>query len=105
MIIKFLVNDSWQLLDGINSLQYTRMGDHDGVCEGDADLTNDIDDSQIIDNVTDYTGTLFQKIGDSKGFPGRVSLIIGDGKSFNSQIIAYAPIYVMNDNGKTIETI
>jgi len=105
MIIKFMVNDSWQLLDGISSLQYTRMGDHDGVVEGDAELTNEPDDSQIIDNITDYTGTLFRKAGDSKGYPGRASLIIGDGKSCNSQIIAYAPIYVMNDNGKTIETI
>lgn len=43
--------------------------------------------------------------GGAQGFGPRKELLISKGGANLRQIIAYSPIYLMNDNGRTVETI
>lgn len=111
MIIKFQVNDSWQFFDDVDSFMYRRMGAHDGLEFHDPAPVEGVTSENEIKDVIDFTetmvkdGELLQK-GSSKGYPNRVLLTFMNSKQLaQSQIVAYSPIYLMNDNGKTIEVI
>jgi hypothetical protein len=110
MIIKFEVNGAWQIYDDVDSLMYRRMGLFDQ-CEYN-EPAEGIKEEEISGDLIDYTETLSTGEGDprensdSKGHPGRVLLTFMNSKqTANSQVVAYSPIYLMNNNGRTIETI
>jgi len=97
MIIKFEVkgipNSSWQLFDDVDSLMYDKLGPH----------SVDIED---IGKVIDFTDTLSMENGDMGGNPGRVLLTFMNSKQLAaSQVCAFSPIYLMNNQGRTIEII
>jgi len=72
---------------------YRKLGPHDGLK----------DEGQ---EVIDFTETLNVENGSSAGNPGRVLLTFMNSKqTANSQIVAFSPIYLMNNNGKTLEII
>ena len=102
MIIKFEVNGAWQVFDDVDSLMYRRMS-----------LREVVDLSGCpVGSLVDYTETL-QSNGNSNksdadidGLKIRVLLTFMNSKQLeNSQVLAYSPIYLMNNNGRTIETI
>ena len=102
MIIKFEVNGAWQIFDDVDSLMYRRMS-----------LREVVDLSGCpVGSLVDYTETL-QSNGNSNksdadidGLKIRVLLTFMNSKQLeNSQVLAYSPIYLMNNNGRTIETI
>jgi hypothetical protein len=102
MILKFEVNGSWQIFDDVDSLMYRRMSLREAV-----DLSG-----CPVGSLVDYTETL-QANGNSNksdadidGLKIRVLLTFMNSKQLeNSQVLAYSPIYLMNNNGRTIETI
>ena len=102
MIIKFEVNGAWQVFDDVDTLMYRRMS-----------LREVVDLSGCpVGSLVDYTETL-QSNGNSNksdadidGLKIRVLLTFMNSKQLeNSQVLAYSPIYLMNNNGRTIETI
>ena len=109
MIIKFEVNGAWQIFDDVDSLMYRRMGAHDG-CDFNEPADGVTTDYEIEDLI-DYTETMMKDgeilvNGDANGYPNRVLLTFMNSKQLaQSQVVAYSPIYLMNNNGKTIETI
>lgn len=93
MIIKFEVNGAWQIFDDVDSLMYRKLGA----------FKLDLEDPE---QVIDFTGTMSNIGCDGNGNPGRVLLTFMNSKQLaNSQVVAFSPIYLMNENGKTIETI
>lgn len=110
MIIKFEVNGAWQIFDDVDSLMYRRMGAFDQCALNEP--AEGISESEVSEDLIDFTETLSTGEGDpkensdSKGHPGRVLLTFMNSKqTANSQVVAYSPIYLMNNNGRTIETI
>jgi hypothetical protein len=107
MIIKFEVNGAWQIFDDVDSLMYRRMGINDCLEYREAQGVTECNVGDLID----YTETL-QSNGDNKSDADidnlkiRVLLTFMNSKQLeSSQIIAFSPIYLMNNNGRTIETI
>ena len=101
MIIKFEVNGAWQIFDDVDSLLYRRMSRKEVV-----DMSG-----YPVGSLVDYTETL-QTNGSNKSDADidnlkiRVLLTFMNTKQLeNSQVLAYTPIYLMNNNGRTIETI
>ena len=93
MIIKFEVNGAWQLFDDVDSLIYRKLGNFDVKLE---------EPEQIID----YTDSLHNICPGNEGTSGRVLLTFMNSKQLaESQVVAFSPIYLMNENGKTIEVI
>lgn len=93
MIIKFEVNGAWQIFDDVDSLMYRKLGNFDVKLEGP-------------DLVIDYTNSLHNICSGNDGTPNRVLLTFMNSKQLaSSQIVAFSPIYLMNNNGRTIETI
>jgi hypothetical protein len=110
MIIKFEVNGAWQFFDDVDSFMYRRMGAFDK-CEFKEPLEG-VSDEEVSGDLIDFTETLSTGEGDKKencreeGNPGRVLLTFMNSKqTANSQVVAYSPIYLMNNNGKTLEII
>lgn len=98
MIIKFQVNNgAWQFFDDVDSFMYRKMGEHDGL--------------KSENDIIDYTETILKDgeilvNGSSSGYPGRVLLTFMNSKqTAQSQVVAFSPIYLMNENGKTIDVI
>lgn len=95
MIIKFEVNGAWQMYDDVDSLRYRKLGPFAVDLPGDE-----------MEQVIDFTETIGNINSDSKGNSGRVLLTFMNSKQLaESQICAFSPIYVMNDQGRTIEII
>jgi hypothetical protein len=109
MIIKFEVNGAWQFFDDVDSFMYRRMGAHD--CLEFHEPADGVTADYDIKDVIDYTETMVKDgellcNGSSEGYPNRVLLTFMNSKqTAQSQVVAYSPIYLMNDNGKTIEII
>jgi hypothetical protein len=110
MIIKFEVNGAWQIFDDVDSFMYRRMGAFDQCAFNEP--AEGVKDEEVSGDLIDYTETLSMGEGDtreqsdSKGNPGRVLLTFMNSKqTANSQVVAYSPIYLMNNNGKTLEII
>jgi hypothetical protein len=95
MIIKFEVNGAWQMYDDVDSLQYRKLDPL--AVAGDFDNPKEI---------IDFTETFCQGACGKEGNPGRVLLTFMNSKQLvESQICAFSPIYVMNEQGRTVETI
>lgn len=95
MIIKFEVNGAWQFFDDVDSFMYRKLGKFDLDAEG----------LGLVDAI-DYTETLHSIASGNDGFPGRVLMTFMNSKQLaQSQVIAYSPIYLMNNQGRTVETI
>lgn len=95
MIIKFEVNGAWQIFDDVDSLMYRKLG-----------AFNIAEPGESLDEVIDYSGTLHSIPPDENGFIGRVLLTFMNSKqTADSQVIAFSPIYLMNNNGRTIEIV
>lgn len=94
MIIKFKAGEGWQMYDDVDSLRYYRL---------DAFLP----DIELENGFIDFTDTISTDGPvDSNGYPNRVLLEFMNSKQTKeSQIIAHSPIYLMNNQGRTIETI
>lgn len=93
MIIKFEVNGAWQMYDDVDSLMYRKLGAYDV-------------DLEEPEQVIDFTDTVGNISSDKHGYSGRVLLTFMNSKQLaNSQIIAFSPIYIMNEHGRTVETI
>ncbi len=93
MIIKFEVNGAWQMFDDVDSLAYRKLGP----------FTADIDEHE---QIIDYTETLSNICSGNEGTPGRVLLTFMNSKQLApSQVAAFSPIYLMNNEGRTIEVI
>ena len=93
MIIKFEVNGAWQLYDDVDALRYRKLGPH-------------AVDTEDLDDLMDFTETIAGINGAEEGHPGRVLLMFMNSKQLvESNIVAWSPIYVMNENGRTVETI
>jgi hypothetical protein len=109
MIIKFEVKGAWQFFDDVDSFMYRRMGQFDGVEFNEP--AEGVSEELVSGDLIDFTETISTGEGDPKayrkeGYPGRVLLTFMNSKqTANSQVVAYSPIYLMNDNGKTIEII
>jgi len=98
MIIKFEVNGAWQLFDDVDSLMYRKLGAFNG---GDLGL-----DKKEIEELIDYTESLHSICSGNEGYSGRVLLTFMNSKQLaQSQVVAFSPIYLMNENGKTVEII
>jgi hypothetical protein len=93
MIIKFEVNGAWQFFDDVDSLMYRKLGA----------FALDLEEPE---QVIDFTETMENIASDSVGNPGRVLLSFMNSKQLaQSQVIAFSPVYLMNENGKTVEVI
>jgi hypothetical protein len=93
MIIKFEVNGAWQFFDDVDSLMYRKLGNFDVKLEDP-------------DEVIDYTETISSIGSEIDGTSGRVLLTFMNSKQLaQSQVVAFSPIYLMNENGKTVEVI
>ena len=93
MIIKFEVGDGWQMFSDVDTLTYHKLGP----------FSVDIED---IEQVLDYTETLSQVKGPIEGNSGRVLLSFMNSKQLaETQICVFSPVYIMNDNGRTVEVI
>jgi hypothetical protein len=93
MIIKFEVNGAWQFFDDVDSLMYRKLGNFDVKLEDP-------------DEVIDYTETISSICSEIDGTSGRVLLTFMNSKQLaQSQVVAFSPIYLMNENGKTVEVI
>ena len=93
MIIKFEVNGAWQIFDDVDSLMYRRLGN----------FQLDLEEPEV---VIDYTETMNSICSDDKGNPGRVLLTFMNSKQLEQyQVVAFSPIYLMNNQGRTIETV
>jgi hypothetical protein len=110
MIIKFEVNGAYQFFDDVDSLMYRRMGAFDQCAFNQP--AEGVSDEEVSEDLIDFTETLSTGEGDPKdksdslGHPGRVLLTFMNSKqTANSQIVAFSPIYLMNNNGKTLEII
>lgn len=88
MIIKFQVGDSWQLYDEVDSVRYGMITDDDGLKEG----------------TIDFTKREPMRIGPTNSERALVAFI-NKNQTEETLILAYTPIYLMNNNGRTIETI
>jgi hypothetical protein len=93
MIIKFEVNGAWQIFDDVDSLMYRKLGKFDlGLEESES--------------IIDYTNSIHDICSGNEGTPYRVLLTFMNSKQLeDSQVVAFSPIYLMNNNGRTIETI
>lgn len=81
------------MFSDVDSLQYRRLGEFE----------LDLSDSP---GLIDYTETVAQINCSSEGFRGRVLLTFMNSKQLEeSQVVAFSPIYLMNDEGRTVETI
>jgi hypothetical protein len=97
MIIKFEVNGAWQIFDNVDSLMYRKLGSFNGKLA--------IKDDEQVEFI-DYTKTMNSVCSNDTGFPGRVLLTFMNNKQLaNFQAVAFSPIYLMNNNGRTIEII
>jgi hypothetical protein len=97
MIIKFEVNGAWQMFDDVDSLMYRKLGPFNG------DMA--IKDDDRVEFI-DYTETMNSICSNEAGYPGRVLLTFMNSKQLaSSQVVAFSPIYLMNNNGRTIEVI
>jgi len=95
MIVKFEVDEAWQIFDDVDSLMYRKL-------RGDFKYI-ELEDSQAI---IDYTKTIVNGLEMKEGTPNRILLTFMNSKQLdNTQVVAYSPIYLMNNNGRTIETI
>lgn len=109
MIIKFEVNGAWQFFDDVDSFMYRRMGRLDGVEFNEP--AEGVSEELVSGDLIDFTETISTGEGDPKeydkdGYPGRVLLTFMNSKqTANSQVVAFSPIYLMNNNGKTLEII
>jgi hypothetical protein len=93
MIIKFEVNGAWQIFDDVDSLMYRKLGKFDLDLEG-------------TESVIDYTNSIHNISSGNDGTPYRVLLTFMNSKQLSeSQVVAFSPIYLMNNQGRTIETI
>jgi len=94
MIIKFEVkNGTWQMYDDVDSFRYTKLGAFDLKLEEP-------------EEIVDFTETISSINSDRDGYPGRVLVEFSNSKQLEeSRIIAFSPIYIMNNNGRTIEAI
>lgn len=93
MIIKFEVNGAWQLFDDVDSLMYRKLGNFD----------LDLEEPEL---VIDYTNSAHNICSGKEGTPNRVLLTFMNSKQLaQSQVVAFSPIYLMNENGKTVEII
>jgi hypothetical protein len=93
MIIKFEVDGAWQIFDDVDSLMYRKLGK----------FNLDLEESE---SVIDYTNSIHAINGNSEGTPYRVLLTFMNSKQLSeSQVVAFSPIYLMNNQGRTIETI
>jgi len=89
MIIKFQDGNKWRIFDEIDSLEYTHLKNGEAAdCQTAA---------------LDYTGEL---VPADKPQEKRVELwFMNKNQLTPSQVIAYCPVYLMNNEGRTIETI
>jgi len=87
MIIKFSVNGAWQMYDDVDSIRVKRI----------TDATPEVFNGDVIDFTTEEPPAVGSE---------RIWIRFMNSKQFaESEIIAYSPVYLMNNNGKTIETI
>jgi len=90
MIIKFNARGVWHIFDEVDSLQYRYIGSDRDI------ITNDY--------TLDYTDADSEDVGGSKSI--RVELMFMNKNQLEgSQIIANSPIYLLNNEGRTIEKI
>lgn len=88
MIIKFRVCDSWQLYDEVDSIRYGRLTGREGLKEGTIDFTKREEDRPVPANSEKVLIAFMNK-----------------NQTEETLVVAYSPIYLMNNNGRTIETI
>ena len=103
MFIKFEDAGAWQLFDDVDNLQYRKMSIRDCL-----EYEKEYGTSDLID----YTETLQANRGtkfDETLIDGpkiRVLLLFMNSKQLEySKVLAFSPVYLMNNNGRTIETV
>lgn len=94
MIVKFEVNGgAWQMYDDVDSLRYRKLGAFALELEKP-------------EEIIDFTETISAINSDKDGNPGRVLLNFSYSKQpMECRVIAFSPIYLMNNEGRTVETI
>ena len=94
MIIKYqAAQGPWQMFDDVDSLRYEKLPAHNK-------------DLPPLKNALDFSGSISQEKEPEGGFTGRVLVEFMNSKQLEeSQIVAFSPVYVMNNEGRTIETI
>jgi hypothetical protein len=104
MIIKFEVNGAWQIYDDVDTFRYMKLGPFVGSplqIDG-----GEINEETQDDGVIDFTESLRADMSGKDGYPGRVLMTFMNSKQLaESQIVAFSPIYLMNNDGRTVEII
>jgi len=96
MIVKVRTNPtgSWKLYDGVKELAYSYFNK-----------------SQVIgvqDNVDDFSNPgngLYSEAAVEKNDIQMIELWLNRGETPHKQVLALSPVYVLNDEGKTIERL
>lgn len=90
MIIKFRADDSWQLYDEVDELHYRNKKE------------NEVFDNSVLDFTrNDRSG---YQVGECPAQPFVIGFM-NKNQTEECVIVALSPIYIMNNNGRTIETI
>lgn len=93
MIVKFAVRGAWHLFDEVDSLEYAYVGREGTV---------------LSEDTIDYREEVDRPISEEEWakMPRVVSLLMMNKNQLEpSHIITYGPVYLMNNEGRTIETI
>ena len=94
MILKTLNGTQWVMLDGINSIRYERIPPDVGIC--------------VREDVLDFTlsakNPTTTQIGGEEVAYKRWEIWFGSNMK-ETQMLAVSPVYIMNDLGKTVETL
>ena len=95
MIIKFqTATKVWQMYDDVDSLQYQRVSPDNSELDGMEDVIDNTLTLELVDKVP------------PESYSGRVLLeFMNSNQLAESRVMAFSPIYLMNNQGRTIETI
>jgi len=96
MIVKVRTSPtgSWKLYDGVKELCYSYFSSNTVI--------------GVQDNVDDFTNPgkgLYSEAAVEKKEIQQIELWLNRGETINKQVLALSPVYVLNDEGKTIERL
>ena len=101
MILKMLVNgmfgSTWEIISGITSFKYSHLTEKQ---------LDDVDKDPMKHDLNDYITAVDDDGNEVKGFrDSYVYLQAWYGKDRPMNIVTNMPVYILNDEGKTIERI
>ena len=98
MIIKLYDynNEMWQLFDEVDSVSYRKI-------EGQVQPIPEAEDNA---NIIDFTFSADKPMNEEMAKNPKVVIdFMNKNQAEETRVFAYSPVYLMNNNGRTIETI